>query len=690
MKKFLLSLLCLAGFTAAQADEVAFVADGATYSGTAATVTIANNSDGNIVGKTFANDYISITHTQKSSSNSNVTSSVVRWYQSDLLTLTPSSGTTITKVEAVIASGSKGAFTAEIGTVTGTGTSVGSSVTWEGETTDPLVLTAAKQVRFTYMVVTYTVGEVTKVSQPVISPAGGEITTETEISITCDTEEASIYYTTDGNDPTTESTLYEGPFTLSTDATVKAIAVKTGLTNSSIASVTFNLPINVANIAEFIETASSNAATITGTVTVVAQYNSYLFVQDESGKIIVYGSLGQTYNNGDQLTGIKGTWSPYNGLPEMKPETSSFGAATTGTAVEPETLAIEEIAIDNLLAYIKIEGVTIPESTSKSFTISDETGSITMYNTLGITVPSGENLTVTGFISCYNTTVQVMPLEITSASGMEVVEMPEITPNGGTISKDQTIEITCATDGASIYYTTNGNDPTTESTLYEGPFTLTEECTVKAIAVADNMENSAIAEAVFTFLSEDSKTATYDFTDPSSLTPAQPENAFGGGNDSAVVLNDVELSAGDTKLVCAKGTATTDSRIWAGTSAYDLRTYNGSTITISVANGTLTSIVFEGNKIDDTYATASNGTFANKTWTASENVSEVMFSVSKTTNINTITVTYQSDSSAIENVEAESDEAVEYYNLQGVKVANPENGLYIMKQGNKATKVLVK
>ena len=33
---------------------------------------------------------------------------------------------------------------------------------------------------------------------------------------------------------------------------------------------------------------------------------------------------------------------------------------------------------------------------------------------------------------------------------------------------------------------------------------------------------------------------------------------------------------------------------------------------------------------------------------------------------------------------------VEYYNLQGVRVANPEAGLYIRRQGNKVTKVLVK
>ena len=54
-------------------------------------------------------------------------------------------------------------------------------------------------------------------------------------------------------------------------------------------------------------------------------------------------------------------------------------------------------------------------------------------------------------------------------------------------------------------------------------------------------------------------------------------------------------------------------------------------------------------------------------------------------NANTITI---SESTAVEGIEIEEGEAV-YYNLQGVKVANPENGVFIKVQGNKASKVLV-
>lgn len=44
----------------------------------------------------------------------------------------------------------------------------------------------------------------------------------------------------------------------------------------------------------------------------------------------------------------------------------------------------------------------------------------------------------------------------------------------------------------------------------------------------------------------------------------------------------------------------------------------------------------------------------------------------------------------VAGIVADENAPVEYYNLQGVRVINPENGLYIRRQGNKVTKVLVK
>ncbi len=54
-------------------------------------------------------------------------------------------------------------------------------------------------------------------------------------------------------------------------------------------------------------------------------------------------------------------------------------------------------------------------------------------------------------------------------------------------------KITCSTEGATIYYTTDGSDPTTSSTVYNEPFTVTKGTVVKAMATKSDFINSAIA-----------------------------------------------------------------------------------------------------------------------------------------------------------------------------------------------------
>ena len=77
-----------------------------------------------------------------------------------------------------------------------------------------------------------------KISLPTISrnDASNEYSTSAQIKIECDTTGVTIYYTTDGTDPTTESTVYSEPFVINATTTVKALAVKTYWENSSIKS----------------------------------------------------------------------------------------------------------------------------------------------------------------------------------------------------------------------------------------------------------------------------------------------------------------------------------------------------------------------------------------------------------------------------------------------------------------------
>jgi len=72
-------------------------------------------------------------------------------------------------------------------------------------------------------------------STPVIRPAGGTYTNPQTVAIT-DAFKAVIYYTTDGSTPTTASTVYSGPITVSANETVQAVALAPGYSLSAVAT----------------------------------------------------------------------------------------------------------------------------------------------------------------------------------------------------------------------------------------------------------------------------------------------------------------------------------------------------------------------------------------------------------------------------------------------------------------------
>jgi len=68
----------------------------------------------------------------------------------------------------------------------------------------------------------------------------------------------------------------------------------------------------------------------------------------------------------------------------------------------------------------------------------------------------------------------------------------------GTYNAAQSVTLSCATENAAIYYTTNGNNPTKTSTRYTGAISIGSTTTLKAIAVKEGMNNSGILTVVYT------------------------------------------------------------------------------------------------------------------------------------------------------------------------------------------------
>jgi hypothetical protein len=91
--------------------------------------------------------------------------------------------------------------------------------------------------------ITYTLSIFTnpegQVAAPLFAPGDGEYAFPLSIAMTSSTPDAAIYYTTDGSDPSAGSQHYTGPVVLTVPGTVKAYAMKNGLTDSSVSSVAY-------------------------------------------------------------------------------------------------------------------------------------------------------------------------------------------------------------------------------------------------------------------------------------------------------------------------------------------------------------------------------------------------------------------------------------------------------------------
>ena len=95
-----------------------------------------------------------------------------------------------------------------------------------------------KAVVVRYGIVLTNVATETREPAPCATPIISYDYTSSEVSITCATANANINYTTDGGNPNTSSTLYNGAFPISAQTTIKAIATKQGWSPSGIAETT--------------------------------------------------------------------------------------------------------------------------------------------------------------------------------------------------------------------------------------------------------------------------------------------------------------------------------------------------------------------------------------------------------------------------------------------------------------------
>jgi RHS repeat-associated protein len=126
-------------------------------------------------------------------------------------------------------------------------------------------------------------GQTTQTATPTYSPASGTYSAIQSVTISDSIGGATIYYTTDGTTPTTNSTKYSGPIGVSSSETIDAVATATGYSTSAVGTATYTINLPAAATPTF----SPAAGTYTSVQTVTISDST-------SGATIYYTTNGTT------------------------------------------------------------------------------------------------------------------------------------------------------------------------------------------------------------------------------------------------------------------------------------------------------------------------------------------------------------------------------------------------------------
>jgi hypothetical protein len=324
---------------------------------------------------------------------------------------------------------------------------------------------------------------------PQFSPAGGTYTTAQTVTITDTTPGATIYYTTNGTAATAASTKYTAPVAVKANQILTAVAIAPGysLGAASSASYVVTLPATTPIF-------SLNPGTY-GAIQTVS------IVESTPGATVYYTTNGATPTTSS---------TKYTGpITVAATETLKAIAVATSYSTSAVASATYTLNLTTAMPTFSVSGGTY--TAAQTVTIADSTAGATIYYTLNGSTPTTSSTKYTApVVVTAAETLKALAIATGYAqsavnSATYTISLPAATPklsiSTGTYPSAQTVTITDTTAGATIYYTVNGTLPTSTSTKYTGPFTVSSTQTVSAIAIASGFSASATTSATYTIKS---------------------------------------------------------------------------------------------------------------------------------------------------------------------------------------------
>ena len=249
----------------------------------------------------------------------------------------------------------------------------------------------------------------------------------------------------------------------------------------------------------------------------------------------------------------------------------------------------------------------------------------------------------------------------------DFVMQPVFTPQGGSYVEQVEVSMSCTTLGTTIHYTTDGTEPTEQSSVYTAPITISETTTVKAIALKGD-KKSAVTSVTYTITAKSNE----ELTDSTIML----NNSFFDVSWQGSWKNSYEATLsgkqGPVTITYAKGTS---ANMYCNDS--QIRMYGGNTLKVETSDGTMTKLAFI--TIDSSKKmTADKGTIDNDyVWTGEAR--EVTFGAEGNhIKISGVNVTLAIEQPNGIRVIANDRLSTTVFNLQGQRMKHPRKGLYII------------
>ena len=421
-----------------------------------------------------------------------------------------------------------------------------------------------------------------QVATPTFSPGGGSYSSGQTVTISDTTSGANIYYTTNGTTPTTASTHYTAPVSVSVSQTLEAIATHSGETNSAVGeavytigspgtpimtvqsnsgssedsdalAVSFNNNVTSGNVILVAES-TYDAETLATPTDTIGNTFTQIVTAGTSGDSVaaVYAATNKssgadtvTCNDNDASNNLHCNIYEVQGITTTVDQTGN--STVTGTALTVSTSAATTNAVDYIFVFFtdNANGANITVGPGYGDTQLSNDGGDSAFSEDSVVIATGvQTATATSNLSDADVNV----IAALKTTGTPTVSLPTLSPSTGTYIYPVSVTISDWTNGSLIYYTTNGTTATTESTLYTGPFNVSVTQAVEALAVASGFANSAVASA------------TYTITQPAATPGFSP---VAGSYSSAQNVTISDATSGATIYYTTNGyTPTTASAVY--------------------------------------------------------------------------------------------------------------------------------